>query len=183
MKMDKIEERVELGEGASASYDQKTRVLVVKGEKGELKRVLYHPAIRITIENGSILFAAADVTLREKKRLYTFVAHAKNMVKGVTEGFTYTLKICSGHFPMSVAVKDRTFEVKNFIGEKVPRVLAIKDGADVAIDGDVVTVTGFDKEIVGQVAADIEQLTRRTGFDSRIFQDGIFITEKDGKKV
>lgn len=183
MKMDRIEERVEVGGGASASYDLKERVLTVKGEKGELKRVLYHPAIHITVEDGAIRFFAEHITLREKKRMYTFVAHAKNMVKGVTEGFTYKLKICSGHFPMSATVKDRSFEVKNFIGEKVPRVLPIKEGAEVTIDGEVVTVTGFDKEVVGQVAADIEQLTRRTGFDSRVFQDGIFITHKHEKKV
>ena len=183
MKAKVLTETVTCPEGASASYDTTARVLSVKGPNGELTRVVYHPTITITIENGSVTFACKKATMREKKQLFTFKSHLKNMLKGVTEGYTYKLKACSGHFPMSVAVKDRTFEVKNFIGEKVPRVLKIKEGADVAVEGQEVTVTGTDKEVVGQVAADIEQLTKRPGFDSRIFQDGIFITEKDGKKI
>ncbi len=181
MKIEKLEERVTLPDGVTANYADRT--LTVKGEKGELAKLLYHPAITIALADGAITFTCSKATMREKKQLYTFKAHTRNMVKGVTEGYTYKLKICSGHFPMSVGVKDRTFEVKNFIGEKVPRVLTIKDGADVAVEGEAITVTGSDKEIVGQVAADIERLTKRPGFDSRIFQDGIFITEKDGKKA
>jgi large subunit ribosomal protein L6 len=105
------------------------------------------------------------------------------MIKGVQEGFTYKLKICSGHFPMSVALKGNTFEIKNFIGEKVPRTLKIKQGADVKIEGDQITVHATDKELAGTTAGAIEKLTRRPGFDKRIFQDGIYITEKDGKKL
>ncbi len=182
MKIAKLEELVALGE-AKASYDAATRTLEVSGERGTLRRLLYHPAVRITVENERIRFVAEQATLREKKRLNAFAAHARNMVRGVTEGFIYRLKICSGHFPMSVAVKGREFEVKNFIGEKVPRRLALKEGVEVAVEGDQVVVTGADKELVGQTAADIEQLTRRPGFDTRVFQDGIFITEKDGKQV
>ncbi len=176
-----LEERIELPDGVEASYADAT--LTVRGPKGELTRRLYHPKMVMTSEEGALILRAKQATLREKKVLFAFKAHAKNMIKGVTEGFTYTLKICSGHFPMSVAVKNGTFEVKNFLGEKVPRVLTIKEGVEVKVDGEVVTVTGNDKELVGQVAADIEQLTRRVGFDSRIFQDGIFITVKDGKQV
>ncbi len=57
----------------------------------------------------------------------------------------------------------------------------IKDGADVKLDESFVTVEGIDIEIVGQTAADIEQLTRITNRDIRIFQDGIYIIEKPGK--
>ncbi len=105
------------------------------------------------------------------------------MLRGVTEGHTYKLKVCSGHFPMSVSVKEGVLEVKNFIGEKVPRRLMIKDGVTVTAEGDVIVVTGHDKERVGNQAAAIEQLMRRPGFDRRIFQDGIYLTEKDGKEV
>jgi large subunit ribosomal protein L6 len=178
-----MEEKVELTEGVTASFDKASHTLTVTGPKGSITKQLHHPKLSIEVVDGAVTFGATQATLNEKKRLFTFKAHTKNMVKGVTDGFTYKLKICSGHFPMSVAVKGKEFEVKNFIGEKVPRLLKIKEGADVKVNGQEIEVTGFDKEIVSQVAADIEQLTRRPGFDTRIFQDGIFITEKDGKQV
>ncbi|MBR9692409.1 50S ribosomal protein L6 [Candidatus Woesearchaeota archaeon] len=183
MKIEKLEETLTLPEGVTATYDAVSRTMMVKGEKGELSRHLYTSGVAIATQNGTITFTAKKATMREKKMLFTFKAHTKNMIKGVTEGYVYKLKVCSGHFPMSVAVKNDTFEIKNFIGEKVPRVLKIKDGAQVKIEAEIITVDGIDKEIVGQVAADIEKLSKRPGFDSRIFQDGIFLIEKAGKTL
>ena len=110
-------------------------------------------------------------------------AHIKNMIKGVSEGFVYTLKICSSHFPMSVSVSGNKLEVKNYLGEKVPRVLNLVENVKVTINGEEVVVESSDKELAGQTAANIELLTRRSGFDRRVFQDGIYITEKAGKIV
>ena len=105
------------------------------------------------------------------------------MIKGVSEGHIYKLKICSGHFPMNTAVNGNKFVVNNFLGEKTPRELDIKEGASVKIEGDIVIVEGIDKELVSQTAASIEILTKVKGKDKRIFQDGIYITEKDGKEI
>ena len=61
--------------------------------------------------------------------------------------------------------------------------LEIKEGAEVKIEGDIITVESCSKETAGQTAADIEKLTKITNRDLRIFQDGIYITEKDGKPI
>jgi large subunit ribosomal protein L6 len=84
---------------------------------------------------------------------------------------------------MNVNVINNNLVVKNFFGEKVPRVLQLKNGAEVKVEGDLIHVTSSNKEIAGQVSADIEQLTRRPGYDTRIFQDGIYIVNKDGKEL
>tara|TARA_Y100000031_G_C8244201_1_gene397225 strand:- start:1936 stop:2490 length:555 start_codon:yes stop_codon:yes gene_type:complete len=181
MKQPLLETKISLTEGVEASMD--ASVLVVKGPKGEVKRDFFSPTIKLLVKDGEIIVSAINATKREKKLLNTFVAHVKNMQNGVLEGVVYELKICAGHFPMTVTVKDNTLVVKNFIGEAVNRVLKIRDGVSVKVDGEQIIVEGVEKELVGQTAADIELLCRRPGFDKRIFQDGIYIITKNGKDL
>jgi large subunit ribosomal protein L6 len=167
----------------NCEFKRENQSITVKGPKGEITRILSDKQVKIAKNDKELILTYDKITQREKKNLFTTAAHMRNMIRGVQEGFTYKLKICSGHFPMSVALKGNVFEIKNFIGEKVPRTLKIKPGVDVKIDGDIVTVYAIDKEMAGLTAGAIEKLTRRPGFDKRIFQDGIYITEKDGKKI
>lgn len=181
MKLEKIEDNVEIPEKTEVKYEN--GFFIVKGPNGEIKKRLSSPPIGIDVKEGKIRLVAKNPTKREKKTICSFKAHLRNMIKGVNEKYVYTLKICSGHFPMSVSVKGDEFTVKNFFGESVPRVLKIKEGAEVKIDGDKINVEGIDKELAGQVSADIENLTRRTKYDRRIFQDGIYIISKAGKEI
>ncbi|MBU0666249.1 MAG: 50S ribosomal protein L6 [Nanoarchaeota archaeon] len=180
MKQEILEETIEFPQGVSLTVDK--GLFKVSGPKGETSKKLYHPKIRIINDENTVTFSVKKATKKEKKIIYSFVAHLKNLLVGVTEGFTYKLKICSGHFPMNVTVKGDLFEIKNFIGEKVPRSFKIPQKVTVKIDGSEVIVQGLNKEETGQVAAEIEQLTKRPGFDKRIFQDGIYITEKPKKQ-
>ncbi|MBR9702472.1 50S ribosomal protein L6 [Candidatus Woesearchaeota archaeon] len=181
MKAEELTENVDILDGVTATAD--ANILTVKGEKGEVQRHFPSRKVLVTTKDGVVTVCAKKATAREKKLLYTFRAHIRNMLRGVKEGHMYKLKICSGHFPMNASVKGNTFEVKNFIGEAVPRVMPILEGVDVKVEGDIITVTGINKELVGQVAGRIENLTKRPGFDMRIFQDGIYLTEKDGKTL
>jgi large subunit ribosomal protein L6 len=176
-----VEERAQIISGCTVSYEN--RVIMVKGPKGDSSKKLYNPNIFIKIEGSEVIFSAKKLNKTTKKLLNTYKAHVNNLFKGVSEGHIYKLKICSGHFPMTVSVKGSIFEIKNFIGEKVPRTTVIKEGSTVKIDGHDIIVESINKEQAGQMAASIEQLTRRPGFDTRIFQDGIYITEKDGKII
>ncbi|MGV8162941.1 MAG: 50S ribosomal protein L6 [Candidatus Nanoarchaeia archaeon] len=115
-------------------FKQEGIKITLKGPKGEISRLLPDKQIKLKKEGDNLSISYAKSSKREKKNLFTTKAHLKNMIKGVQEGFTYKLKICSGHFPMSVAIKNNVFEIKNFIGEKVPRTLKLKQGADVKIE-------------------------------------------------
>lgn len=158
-------------------------IVAVKGPKGEAKKKLLHPRVELKVENDEIIITAKKQSKREKKLIGTFKAHIRNMFKGVSEGHKYTLKICAGHFPIDVSAEKCAFTVKNFFGERVPRTMRIKEGVSVKVEGDLVIVESLSKEAAGQVAADIEQLVRRPGYDTRIFQDGIYIINKDGKEI
>ena len=181
MKTDKLVLDVEMPNGVSASYTNK--MLTIKGPKGEITRPMKQKLVDVKIENNKITFSSERDNKTNRKMVGSIAAHARNMVRGSQNPHVYTLKICSGHFPMTVAVQGSKFSVKNFLGEKVPRILEIKIGAEVKINGDHITVTSPSKDTAGQVSADIEQLIRRPGFDSRVFQDGIYIINKDGEDL
>ena len=181
MKQD-LKEEVALPEKVNVTLNGTT--LIVKSTKGESSRDFVHPQIKVSLENGKVIFFASKATAREKKVMYAFVAHFKNMIKGAEEPHVYKLKICSGHFPMNVAVVGNEFVVKNFLGESVPRKVPINKKVEIKISGTEIIVTSVDKEAAGQMAARIETLCRLTnGRDIRIFQDGCYIVTKCGKGV
>lgn len=155
----------------------------VRGGKGELERTFLNPRINISKEGNLILFnckKSVKFSQRDKMAMNTYKAHIKNMFFGVDKGYTAKLKVCTGHFPMNVSVDGNNFIIKNFLGEKVPRKVAITNGVKVQVQGDIIVINGLDKEKVGQAAARIEQLTRITNRDRRIFQDGCYIISKPG---
>ncbi len=172
----KIEESVEVPEGVTASVSGST--LTLKGPKGEARKELYSEKASISSDSGRITIKANRRTKREKQVVGTFKAHVSNMIKGVVEGHRYTLKVCSGHFPINVSLSGKELSIKNFIGEKMARKLTIPAGVSVKINGSDIEVEGQDKDTVGNVAAAIEKLTKRSDFDRRIFQDGIILISK-----
>ncbi|MBR9682974.1 50S ribosomal protein L6 [Candidatus Woesearchaeota archaeon] len=179
MKED-LKQEIELPADISINID---RTIKVTGPQGEVEKALVHPKIKITHQDTKVILESKRATKTEKKILNSFCAHIKNMLRGVTEKHTYKLKICSGHFPMNVSLSNDQFTVKNFLGESVPRKLTIKQGAELKVEGSEIIITSTSKETAGQVAADIEQLTKVKNRDLRIFQDGIWITHKDGKEL
>ncbi|HZX12312.1 MAG TPA: 50S ribosomal protein L6 [Candidatus Nanoarchaeia archaeon] len=154
----------------------------VKGPRGSLTKSLYHPLLTLSTENNTLHIKAKTTKpgKREKIQINTFSAHLNNLINGVQHPYLATLKICSGHFPITVTVEGRTVHIKNFLGEKSPRKASLMDNVTVRIDGDQIFVEGPDLEHVSQTAARIEQATRITNRDRRVFQDGCYITQKAG---
>ena len=109
----------------------------------------------------------------------TIIAHIRNMIKGVKEGYTYHLKIVYNHFPMTVKVEGDKVVTQNFIGERTPRIAKIAGNTQVKIEGQDVTVTGSDIEDVGLTAGSIELSCRIVGYDKRRFSDGIYIQGRE----
>ena len=181
MKPEKMEYSVGIPDKVAVTIDK--GLVSAKGPKGEVSRRFIFKKIDMKLEGNNIVFNALKPTKREKAAIFTTEAHLKNMFKGSLEGSTYKLKICSGHFPMKVALKGAVLEVKNFMGETVPRTLTIKPGVQVDVKEPEIIVTSPDKELAAQTAASIEQICRRSAFDKRIFQDGIYITVKDGLEL
>lgn len=161
----------------SVTVEQKDNTIIVKGGKGELKREFKHPRVKIKV-NSVVQVETKSKNRKDKAIVGTWVSHLKNMIWGVSKGYEYKLKIVYTHFPITVKVIDNHIEITNFMGEKGPRISKKKDDTEVNVDKDEITVSGIDKEKVGQTAANLELACRKKGKDLRIFQDGIYITEK-----
>lgn len=180
MRLDHIEERLEVPAGVK--FEIAKGMISIEGPKGKLTRII-DPKLEVKLEGTTAIISVKNASKREKTLIGTFKAHFANMLLGAKEGFIYKMKICSGHFPMTVMVKGNELIVKNFLGEKVPRVLKLKQGVEAKVEGDIVVISSVDKELAGQAASSIEKLTTRPNYDKRIFQDGIYIIEKSGKEV
>lgn len=156
-------------------------VVKVKGPKGEVSRRLHDPRVTIAKKGNDVVVSCATLRAKERALVGTYGAHLRNMIVGVTRGFEYKMKIVYAHFPIKAAVKGDTFVIENFLGEKSPRKTSIVGETKVTVKGDQVLLTGLNVEEVGQTAANIERATKIRGLDPRIFQDGIYITEKPGR--
>ncbi len=177
VKDDKLSEEIEVPEGIMVSVDDDK--LIMKKENKEIKRGL-HALIDVKVEGNKIVLTANRNRRIERKLFGTFKSHINNMIKGLTEGFTYKLQIANVHFPMNVSHDKENNElvVKNFLGEKKDRRIKLVDDVDVKIDNEVIELNSFDIEKAGQTATNIEKGTRVRNKDRRIFQDGIFLVSK-----
>ena len=180
MKKD-ISLKVEIPQGVEVSVDEK--VTVKAGDK-EITRNFNLWKLKLRKDGNNVFVEAVKATKREIKLAGTIAGHLKNMIKGVTEGFTYKLQVASSHFPMRVEVDDvnKIVSVKNFLGGIIPRKAKILDGVEVKLEGDAINVSSIDKEAAGQTAANIEATTKVKDKDKRVFQDGIYLIEKPKQK-
>lgn len=166
-----IPEGVTISEGDNDTF-------IVKGAKGEISRRMYHPAIAIEIEEGTVTVKTESSRRSVFALVGTYNALLNVMSKGVTEGYEYHMKIVFNHFPIQVKVQPERVEIANFLGEKQPRYAKIVEGVTVKLSGDELVLTGINRESVGNTAANIEQACKVRHRDPRVFQDGIYITSR-----
>jgi large subunit ribosomal protein L6 len=150
----------------------------VQGPKGKLRQPL----------PPGIVFAVEDATLvarleREDKLLGKFHGLARslvaNAVAGVTEGFKKELDIVGVGYRAELKGKQINFA----LGYSHPVVFDIPAGIDVAIEKQThVTVTGIDRQLVGQVAADIRRLRKPDPYKQKgVRYTGEVLKKKAGK--
>lgn len=176
-----LERVIEVPEGITVEIAGNN--VTVKGNGNEIKKEMNFYKIDSKVESGSVTLSSKGATRRQAKMMGTIAAHIKNMIKGASEEFEYTLEVCNVHFPMNVKADNDKVVIKSFLGETTERHSKILPGVKVDVKGSTITVTSNDIEAAGQTAANLEKATRLKGRDRRIFQDGIFITHKPGRVI
>jgi large subunit ribosomal protein L6 len=173
-----MEKTVEATEGVS--LELKGMRITVKGPRGTLTRDFVGEPVNMALAKNEIKLSVTFPRRRELAILGTIAAHIRNMITGVTDGYTYKLTIVYSHFPITVDIKDREVIIKNLYGQRNPRRAKIfGDDVNVKVDGDELIITGINKEHVGQTSANIQEVCKLRGKfhkDPRRFMDGIWLS-------
>ena len=114
-----IREELEIPEGVEVII--KNNEVSVKGPNGEDSRVFTYPNVSINKNDDVVILETAFPKKKDKAMIGTTKAHINNMIKGVTDGFEYHMKIVFAHFPMTVKVNGDKVVIDNFLGEKTPK--------------------------------------------------------------
>ena len=165
--------------GVTASLDGRT--VKVKGSKGELSFTVPEEVAVEKTDEGFVV-SPKDETKRARSMWGTSRTRIANLLTGVTEGYTKTLEIQGVGY--RAAMKGRDLQLNlGFSHEVVHKVPA---EVTVAVSGakqEIVTVSGIDKQLVGQVAADIRGYRPPEPYQGKgVRYRGEYIFRKEGKK-
>lgn len=168
--------KVIIPDGVKASLDGMH--LRVTGPKGQLSRNVRFPQVTVTCDGEEVVIATESRRKEITAMVGTLEAHAKNMIRGVTDGYEYRMKVVYSHFPIQLKLQGNRLEIANFLGEKKARFARIEQGVTAKVGSDEVVLTGIDRELVGTTAANIEHATHIRDRDPRVFQDGIYMVQR-----
>lgn len=164
---------------------EKTEVVVsgnnisVKGPLGELSRTL-HPLIDIKIEGNQVTVVPKRETIEGRALWGTFAAHMKNMVSGVNTPFSKKL-ILEGIGYKSEVKGD---EIHFALGFSHPVKVKIPEGLKATAEKNVITISGSNKDLVGEFAASVRALKKPEPYKGKGMRyDTEVIKRKQGKKT
>ncbi len=158
-------------------------LVIVKGPKGELKRNL-HEKIAVKVEDGKILISptvSGDLMSKKIGALWGLSrALVFNMIKGVTDGFEKKLEIEGIGYKAAI----QGDKIVLNLGFSHPVEVLTPPGITFKVEKNVITISGIDKEQVGETAASIRAIKKPEPYKGKgIRYQGEVIKIKAGKKA
>ena len=131
-------------------------VISVKGPKGELKQS-FHDEIEIKVEGTEVVLTTKNGAKQTNAYHGLYRSLINNMVKGVTEGFTKSLIITGVGYRAEVKGKELVMN----LGYSSDYIAIIPEGLTVVATPDgKLTITGIDKQLVGEFSSQIRKLRK-----------------------
>jgi large subunit ribosomal protein L6 len=154
-------------------------VITVEGPKGKLSQDL-HPAIAVTLENDLVTFDRPNDLAANRALHGTMKALVRNMVVGVTDGYTKTLELVG----VGYRAEQKGQDINLVLGYSHPVYVTAPAGITLKVDGTTkIVVSGIDKQLLGQVCADIRKWRRPEPYKGKgILYAGEQVRRKAGKK-
>ncbi len=129
---------------------------VIKGPKGELKQKV-HPHVKINLQDRIINLTVSNPEEKEDKALWgLFGSLIKNMIIGVTQGFEKKLEINGIGFKAAVTGD----KLQLSLGFSHPIDFKLPAGIKAAVEKNIITISGLDKQLVGEIAAEIKHFKK-----------------------
>ncbi len=166
------------GVSVAVSGDEVT----VKGKLGSVAKHTNPKFVEVNVQGSKITISEVkERKLARKSALATkaFSSVLKGSIDGVQNGIEVKMKVLFAHFPTSIEIKGNKMYLKNLFGEKVPREIDIVGSTKEEVKGQDVTVKGLDKYEVGQTVANIRRGCYARGYDTRVFQDGLYVAAEE----
>ena len=163
--------------GVTVTVDENNFV-TVKGPKGTLTQQV-NPIITINQENGQVVLTRPSDAKPHKAMHGLYRALVANMVHGVTEGFSKTLEMVGTGYRASVENNVLTIN----IGFSHPVILTAPEGITYSCPSQTkITVSGINKQVVGNLAADIRAIRKPEPYLGKgIKYENEVIRRKEGK--
>lgn len=153
--------------------------IIVKGPKGELRRVL-NPLITVSVEDNAVTVSPRDDSKDALALWGTYASHTLNMIEGVTKEFEKRL-VLEG-IGYRVGVSDNAVELSVGFSHLVR--LPIPNGLKVEVNKNTIIVSGPDKEQVGQFTANIRAVKKPEPYKGKgIRYEKEIVRRKQGKKT
>lgn len=153
-------------------------VAMVKGPKGTLEKAI-RPDVNIVVE-GSVITLTPNRTDLAPALWGTYASHLRNMITGVSEGFTRVLDLEGVGYRAEIKGTDIVLSV----GFSHPVPLTIPAGITAVVEKTSITLTGADKDALGQFAANLRKIRKPEPYKGKgIRYRGEFIIRKQGKKA
>ncbi len=170
-------QKIIIPSGTEVSVDD--GVVTVKGKHGTLTKK-YHPKIDITVENGEVKVTPKDNSKFANALWGTFSSHIKNMIKGVNSPFTKELVVEGVGF--KVALNGNTLNLK--VGYSHDVNFEIPEGISAEVEKNTIKLSGADKELLGQFAADVRASKKPEPYKGKGIRYGDeIIRRKQGKRA
>ena len=159
-------------------------LVTVKGPKGQLSQQV-DPALTLTLEDGTLSVTRPSDSKEHKAKHGLYRTLVNNMVLGVTTGFTKQLEIHGVGYRAAKVGENLVIQVgySHPVEVQPPDGISLSvDGVDAATKATRVSVTGIDKQLVGQVAAVIRNVRKPEPYKGKgIRYTGEVVRRKAGK--
>lgn len=164
---------------AGVTVEVASGVIKVKGPQGELSRD-FRADVKIELVDNHVQVSPAHKSILAEALTGTYASHIKNMLVGVTKGFEKRLIIEGVGYRYAL----NGDKIKLDLGFSHPVEVAIPSGLKVVIEKNLMTITGFDKEVVGSFSAKIRSLKSVEPYKGKgIRYVDEFVRRKQGKKA
>jgi large subunit ribosomal protein L6 len=153
-------------------------VFTVKSGANVLTKV-FKPIVDVKINGKEITLSPKDQDTFTRSLWGTYASHIKNMIEGVTKGYVKKLILEGVGFKSEVKGKDLVFA----LGFSHPVVVPIPEGIKATAEKNLITISGTDKEKVGEFSAKLRDMKKPEPYKGKGFRyDDEVIRRKQGKK-